>query len=454
MDASNKHPIVALARNVLSLRADTDIPRTTDRVRADADLTSANVWALAFAILIASVGLNVNSTAVIIGAMLISPLMGPIVGIGFALATDDVALLRGSARNLLIATIVALAASTVYFAISPLSDAQSELLARTRPTLYDVVIALFGGAAGIVAASRKAGGGNVVPGVAIATALMPPLCTAGFGLAHLDFWFFAGAMHLFLINALFIALATLLFVRGLRFPRLAQTNVARTRRTHALIAAVTLALVVPSFYTGYHVVQETRFLRAARRFVNEQIRGADRTVLNVDLRYDRDSSTIAATLLGRPLPTGTLDTLRARLPAYGLAHAQLHLRQPLTQGSTLDALGEQLRQRLSKDFAPRSAADDDRRTLTALAAELREANARDLPTASILREVAAFAPTIQTLSIGFVESHADTSTTPRKLAAVATWRTLPSASEQRRVNAFLAARLGDASIDVTHRRGP
>ena len=163
---------------LVSLRADTDYDGTVAQVRAGADLSASNIWSLAFAILIASVGLNVNSTAVIIGAMLISPLMGPIVGTGLALGTDDIQLLRRSLRNLAVSTTVALIVSTVYFFISPLADAQSELLARTRPTLYDVLIALFGGAAGIVAASRRTGGGNVVPGVAIATALMPPLCTA------------------------------------------------------------------------------------------------------------------------------------------------------------------------------------------------------------------------------------------------------------------------------------
>jgi len=214
-DAERDHLLFAarapgvLILQLFSLKPETDHDGTIQQVRSDAEFRSGNIWALVFAILIASVGLNVNSTAVIIGAMLISPLMGPIMGAGFGLATNDFTLLRRSLRNLLLATTVALVTSTLYFWISPLADAQSELLARTRPTLYDVLIALFGGGAGVVAVSRKGYKGNVVPGVAIATALMPPLCTAGFGIAQGNVWFFLGALHLYLINALFICLSTL-----------------------------------------------------------------------------------------------------------------------------------------------------------------------------------------------------------------------------------------------------
>ncbi|HNF32994.1 MAG TPA: DUF389 domain-containing protein, partial [Bacteroidia bacterium] len=170
-----------------------------------------NLWVLIFAIFVASLGLNVNSTAVIIGAMLISPLMGPIMGIGLGIGINDVSLLKKAIYNYSIATGVALTTSTLFFLISPLSDAHSEILARTSPTIYDVLIALFGGFAGIIAASSKQKG-NVIPGVAIATALMPPLCTAGYGLATLQFNFFVGAFYLFIINTVFIALATFIIV--------------------------------------------------------------------------------------------------------------------------------------------------------------------------------------------------------------------------------------------------
>jgi len=214
--------------------------------------------------------------------MLISPLMGPIVGAGFGLATNDFPLLRRSLRNLLLATTVALATSTLYFWLSPLADAQSELLARTRPTLYDVLIALFGGGAGVVAVSRKGYKSHVVPGVAIATALMPPLCTAGFGIAQGNVWFFLGALHLYLINALFIFLSTLAFVRLMDFERVGELDPRHLTRTRFAIVLLTLGIAFPSAYTAWIVVQEARFQRAARRFVAESLDFSDRAILNVD----------------------------------------------------------------------------------------------------------------------------------------------------------------------------
>jgi len=443
-----------LVHQIVSLRAETDYEGTLTRVRADANLTGGNVWALAFAILIASVGLNVNSTAVIIGAMLISPLMGPIVGLGLALGTDDITLLRRSFRNLALATLVALVASSAYFAISPLTDAQSELLARTHPTLYDVLIALFGGSAGFVAVSRRSGQGNVVPGVAIATALMPPLCTAGFGLAHGDLWFFLGAMHLYLINALFICLAALAFTRITGFARAIADGVSPSRRIHSYVAVLTVILVLPSIYTAYHVVEETRFQHSARRFVAEQLRRGDRTVLNVDLRYGRDSSLISATLIGDALPSATLDSLQQRLATYGLARTRLQVRQPLERAGAVEAMRDQLTSALSRDFAARaqSAAANDAQTAQ-LEAELRAERARALPTREVYHELSSMEPSLVALGVGREASRADSADATRdRLVAVATWSDVPSAATQRRVERFLAARLQVDSIRVAHIR--
>ena len=189
---------------------------TVDAIRNGVSFHGSNLWILVFAIFIASLGLNVNSTAVIIGAMLISPLMGPIIGMGLAVGINDFELLKRSVKNYLVATLISVVTATVYFLLTPLNEAQSELLARTSPTLYDVLIALCGGAAGIVALSCK-GKGNVFPGVAIATALMPPLCTAGFGIATGNIYYFLGAFYLFFINTVFISLATYLGVRMMKF---------------------------------------------------------------------------------------------------------------------------------------------------------------------------------------------------------------------------------------------
>lgn len=446
---------IPVVRQILDLRRETDYEATIQQVREDAALRTGSRWALAFAIVIASVGLNVNSTAVIIGAMLISPLMGPIVGAGVALGTSDIPLLRKSLTNLLIATVIALIASTVYFAITPLAEAQSELLARTRPTLYDVIIALFGGSAGIVAASRKTNKGQVAPGVAIATALMPPLCTAGFGLSHLDIWIFLGAMNLFFINALFICLATLGFIRLMAFERVSEPEPAARRRIRMIISVLTVAIVVPSIYTGFNVVQETRFKGAARRFISEELTFADRSQLNVALQHGRDSSTIDLTLIGEPLSQASLDSIRTRLPRYGLGRTRLIVRQPLGSQPSIQQISEVVRQGVFHDIDARvqksSSAPDPR--IVALEAEVLRSRAGVLPVAPLAKELGALFPTFRSVSIARVVaakvSAADPSDSSALLNAVVGWSRLPSAADQQKVRAFLSLRLQRDSVRLT-----
>ena len=217
-----------------------------------------NLWILIFAIVVASVGLNMNSTAVIIGAMLISPLMGPINGMGYSVATYDFVLLRKAVKNFSFAVLAGLFTSTVYFAITPVSTAHSELLARTSPTIYDVLIALFGGLAGIVAMSSKQKG-NVIPGVAIATALMPPLCTAGYGLATGQFNFFFGAIYLFTINTVFIAIAALWVSQLLKFPIRSIIDTTQKKQINNMISALIIIVLIPSIYFGYNLVQLEKY---------------------------------------------------------------------------------------------------------------------------------------------------------------------------------------------------
>lgn len=217
-----------------------------------------NLWILAFAIVVASIGLNMNSTAVVIGAMLISPLMGPINGLGYSIATYNFPLFRTSIKNFGFAVIAGLVASTVYFAISPVATAHSELLSRTSPTIYDVMIALFGGLAGIVATSSKMKG-NVIPGVAIATALMPPLCTAGYGLGTGQFNFFFGAFYLFTINSVFIAIAALMISRFLRFPIRHIVDPDQKKRVRRLLWVIIVVTVLPSIYFGNQLVKNEAF---------------------------------------------------------------------------------------------------------------------------------------------------------------------------------------------------
>lgn len=225
-----------------------------------------NLWILVFAIIVASVGLNMNSTAVIIGAMLISPLMGPINGMGYSIATYNYELFKQSIKNFSFAVLASLIASTTYFALSPIATAHSELLARTSPTIYDVMIAFFGGLAGIVAISSKHKG-NVIPGVAIATALMPPLCTAGYGLATTQFDYFFGAIYLFTINTVFIAIASVVISQILKFPIRTLVDKQYKQKVNRWISVVILIVLLPSIYFGYGLVQKEKFNENANRYI-------------------------------------------------------------------------------------------------------------------------------------------------------------------------------------------
>lgn len=227
-----------------------------------------NLWVLISAILVASVGLNMNSTAVIIGAMLISPLMGPINGMGYSLATYDFELFKKALKNFSFAVLVSLLTSALYFFISPVNSAHSELLARTSPTIYDVFIALFGGVAGMLAVSSKLKG-NVIPGVAIATALMPPICTAGYGLATLQFDFFFGALYLFTINTVFIAVASMFVSQVLKLPIRTIVDKERAKRVHHYISLILLITAVPSIYFGHKLVQNEKFSDRAKNFIGQ-----------------------------------------------------------------------------------------------------------------------------------------------------------------------------------------
>lgn len=283
-----------------------------------------NLWVLIFAIFVASLGLNVNSTAVIIGAMLISPLMGPIMGIGLGIGIHDIPLLRKAIYNLLIATGVALATSTLFFLLSPLNDAHSEILARTAPTIYDVLIALFGGFAGIIATSSKHKG-NVLPGVAIATALMPPLCTAGYGLATLQFGYFIGAFYLFVINTVFIALATFIIVRFLHFPYKHLQNKKAEKMAQRIVWMVVLLTLIPSIYFGYDMVEQNRFTKNANRFITYEAHFTNDYLLNK--KIDAKSKKITLVFGGKEIQPQEIEALKTQLKKYNLQSASLEIKQ-------------------------------------------------------------------------------------------------------------------------------
>jgi uncharacterized hydrophobic protein (TIGR00271 family) len=299
-------------------------------IRKNVEFKGTNLWALIFAIFIASIGLNVNSTAVIIGAMLISPIMGPIMGVGLGLGIFDSALIKLALKNLLIAVVISLLASTLYFFISPLHEAQSELLARTRPTIWDVLIALFGGLAGVIASTRK-NISNTIPGVAIATALMPPICTAGFGLATGNLLYFAGAFYLFLINCVFISISTFLIIRFLNFKPVTMVDEARQKKIRKMIWYVAALTIIPSIYLAYIFVNEEIFKQKASRFINSEVKTNGFYVLdkNIDLR----SNSIILIVYGNETNDSIAELITQKKYLYGLEDTKVVLQRSHTVNS-------------------------------------------------------------------------------------------------------------------------
>jgi uncharacterized hydrophobic protein (TIGR00271 family) len=283
-----------------------------------------NLYVLVFAILIASIGLNVNSTAVIIGAMLISPLMGPIIGIGFSLGVGDLRLMRSAAKNYIFSIAVALLTSTIYFLISPLSEAHSELLARITPTIWDVLIALFGGFAGIIANASKEKG-NVLPGVAIATALMPPLCTAGYGLAHWEWKFILGAFYLFLVNSVYIGAATFIVVQLLKFPLYHDKDTANGKRIRRIVTGIVILITIPSLIIAYRVVKDNQFENIANTFVEQNGKISGNYLL--DKKIDAPNKIIYLTYGGNGVSDSAKKSLLSKLTQNGIPEAKLEINE-------------------------------------------------------------------------------------------------------------------------------
>ena len=304
-------------------------------IRSNVEMVGSNLWILMFAIIIASVGLNVNSTAVIIGAMLVSPLMGPIMGIGYGIGIYDIALIQKSLKNLGIAALISLFVSSVYFLVSPIGAPQSELLARTMPTIWDVLIALFGGLAGIVAATRKERT-TVISGVAIATALMPPLCTAGYGVAIMNWHYFIGAFYLFAINSVFIAATSAIVVKAFHVPHKAFNNYRAASRARFFLGVVVVITVIPSVYLTLQLLGDELFRSRAVRFVHENLAFKNSQV--VDISSDPHTRSIEVTLVGDIIPLSTLSDITGRLTKEGLKGAELKVFQAGNQNIDVSAL--------------------------------------------------------------------------------------------------------------------
>lgn len=427
-----------LIKKLFNLRADMDREGTVELIKSNVDFHSANAWTLVFAIFIASVGLNINSTAVIIGAMLISPLMGPIVGTGLALGIHDYALLKRSLRGLLAAVIISIVASTIYFLISPLSEVQSELLARTRPSFYDVLVAFFGGAAGIVAISRKEKG-NAIPGVAIATALMPPLCTAGFGLATRNFSYFAGAIYLFIINCVFISISTFIFVRYLGFHHAVQASVAQNKVVDRWIAYVGGIVLIPSFFMAWYLQQESYFKSQANKYIDQELRSQQMYIIEREISYDIESPKIRVAVIGNVLDKEGIDLLKQKAILYSLKPDSVDIRQT----SYSDHFEKKLNAQMSN-------AEETTRALqlklTETAGELNALKDQVALSRQLSDETSVLFPHISRILIVGVKSE-KTEDQPQVLVR---WKKTPPGSDVSKINQFLIKRLGVEARSVSN----
>ncbi|POY40080.1 TIGR00341 family protein [Flavobacterium alvei] len=303
-----------------------DKKKVLENVKSNISFRGSNLWILACAIVVASIGLNVNSTAVIIGAMLISPLMGPIIGAGFGLGMYDSELVKKALKNLLIATIVSLVVSTTYFYLSPFKETQSELLARTSPNIYDLLIAFFGGLVGVIAITRVEKG-NPIPGVAIATALMPPLCTAGYGLAIGNLKFFLGALFLYTINCVFICISTFLIVKYLKYPAVKQVDVKRQKQIKYGISALTLALMLPSIFFAYTLFDEKKTSQKINLFIENEFTNKGYTILYKNINLNTSPKKIELAFLRQKFNTNEIKSLNKSLNNYQIENTELHIKQ-------------------------------------------------------------------------------------------------------------------------------
>ncbi len=378
--------------NLLNLRdGEDDRIKTLEAVKKNISFKGANLWILACAIIVASVGLNVNSTAVIIGAMLISPLMGPIVGAGFALGIYDFSLFKKSLKNLVTATLVSLIFSTLYFYISPFKDAQPELLSRTSPNIYDILIAFFGGIVGAIAVTRSEKG-NPIPGVAIATALMPPLCTAGYGLATSQWLFFFGAFYLYIINCVFIGIATFLIIKFLKYPAVKQVDESHQRKVKYIIVFLITIMLLPSSYLAYSLYREQQFKKNVNLFIENEFTAKGYTVVYKKTDFNPKAKSLELAFLSKRFSPQEINTLKNKLNASKyLEGTQLLIRQDSTDRFSL----------LKGDILNEIKGNENEMNLkdVRISQLENELSKNKFDSRSILKEVQILFPTVQSLSL-------------------------------------------------------
>lgn len=426
----------------LDLRKDKDNElATVESIRKGVEFKGANLWILIFAIFMASLGLNVNSTAVIIGAMLISPLMGPIMGVGLSVGLNDFELMKRSLKSFFITTLFSVTTATVFFLISPVAEGQSELLARTSPTIYDVFIALMGGLAGVTALSTKEKG-NVIPGVAIATALMPPLCTAGYGLATGNLIYFLGAFYLYFINSVFISLATFLGVRVMHFKRKEFVDKRREKTVRKYIVFIAVLTMCPALYLTVGIIQDTFFHGAVNKFVAEQLSFENTQVLDKKIITEGKEREIRVVLIGQEVPEASIAIARGKMKDYKLKDTKLVVMQGMNNES-LDI--SSIRAMVMEDFYKNSEQRlvEQKQKIEALEKNLKRYQSFNELGKRIIPELKVLYPSVKSVSISYaVETSVDSLRTDTVTLAVLKFGKTPKASEEKKISDWLKARTG------------
>ncbi|MDY4790462.1 MAG: DUF389 domain-containing protein [Bacteroidales bacterium] len=438
----NSKRLIVKALRILSIKTELEsFDFINEEIKKGVQFRGTNLWILIFAILVASVGLNMNSTAVIIGAMLISPLMGPINGVGYSIATYNFPLLRESLRNFGYAIGISLITSTLYFILTPISTAQSELLARTSPTIYDVLIALFGGFAGIVAISSR-NKGNVIPGVAIATALMPPLCTAGYGLATMQFKFFYGAFYLFTINSVFIAIASMLISQILKFPIRDIIDASKKKRINQIISVIIALVFIPSIYFGYQLIQKERFSENADKYIANISNYEGNFLLKSNV--DSDKRIINLIYAGKNLTEEQKERIKEKALSFNLKQSKIIIEQGLSFQEVDNKSAETLR--LQKELYEIS------NLLEAKTEELDSIRNLAQTGNALLNELRKFYPEIKSLSYANTLEYNDTTNLPKtiKLVILKAKDSPIQNNDKEKINQWVETRLKEQNVRVIY----
>lgn len=440
----NFNTVREFLKTTLNLTNDVDIQAASENIRKNIPFRGPNVYILFVAIIIASVGLNVNSIPVIIGAMLISPLMGPITGLGLGLGTNDRELVLFSIKNLLVMVGISLLAATLYFILTPLEiDNPTELLARTRPTIYDVFIALFGGLAGVLETARKEKG-TVISGVAIATALMPPLCTVGYGIANLSWQYTIGALFLFSINCIFIAMAAYLMAKFLKFP--VKTVEQHRTRYFILSYGLVILLAATSIFTGYNVIRENDFTKLANRFVKKNQNIGKTYIYDSQVNIDSKPYMLELRLAGETLNEDTKEMLLRDAENYGIMRSQIVIHEDATVQVDRFNETEIVKNLIATNQSNVQVRDD---SIKVLNAQITAYKQRELPAKQLAEELQVQLPGITRLTLAkgtALEQNMVMS--EEQVVVVAHCSEMPSEEEKTRVYEWLKVRLQIEGLEI------